>query len=350
MTGLTVPNPPVTFTFEVRAVPLTATRGAGLQASEYTGVPGSVTFAAGETSKGFTVTARQDTDDEPNETLTLEVGTLPAGYVVGANVELVLTVVDDDHPFVAASFGAAAASALEGGSVEVTVTLTAEPEREVVLPIVATRGANHAADEYSGVPASVTFAADETQAGFTVTFVDDAAVEGNETLTLVFGTRPERVTPGSSTRLVLTVTDDDGPPAAPAELAAATGDGVATLSWEPVANDSPVTRYEVRWRETDGGTFGTWRSAGLETSYRVDGLTNGTKYTFEVRAVNAHGDAVAGDHGDPDRATGPAGEGGRQRAGGAELGQSFERVLIRRVEVPLEAAGLPDRRVPRGVR
>ena len=234
MTGLTVPNPPVTFTFEVRAVnaagggtaiqvtvtpivgvavavPLTATRGAGLQASEYIGVPGSVTFAAGETSKGFTVTARQDTDDEPNETLTLEVGTLPAGYVVGANVELVLTVVDDDHPFVAASFGAAAASALEGGSVEVTVTLTAEPEHEVVLPIVATRGANHAADEYSGVPASVTFAADETQAGFTVTFVDDAAVEGNETLTLVFGTRPERVTPGSSTRLVLTVTDDDGP-------------------------------------------------------------------------------------------------------------------------------------------
>ena len=118
-------------------------------------------------------------------------------------------------------------------------------------------------------------------------------MEGNETLTLVFGTRPERVTPGSSTRLVLTVTDDDGPPAAPAELAAATGDGVATLSWEPVANDSPVTRYEVRWRETDGGTFGTWRSAGLETSYRVDGLTNGTEYTFEVRAVNAHGDGGA---------------------------------------------------------
>ena len=69
-----------------------------------------------------------------------------------------------------------------------------------------------------------------------------------------------------------------------------TGDGYAALSWAPVANDSPVTRYEVRWRESDGGTFGAWKSVGLDTSYRVEGLANGKAYEFEVRAVNAHGD------------------------------------------------------------
>ena len=83
---------------------------------------------------------------------------------------------------------------------------------------------------------------------------------------------------------MLTVTDDDGPPAAVTELTALTGDGFVTLSWAPVANDSPVLRYEVR---LDGGA---WRSVGLDTGYRYEDLENGTEYVFEVRAVNAHGD------------------------------------------------------------
>ena len=273
-------------------VPLVAAPGAGLDSNDYSGVPASVTFNAGETSRSFEVTAEQDTDDEPDERLTLSLGLLPHPYIPGTPREFVLTVVDDDHLIVSATFGRAAASVTEGGSVEVTVNLSQAPEREVVLPITATRGANLAAAEVEGVPASVTFAADETSKSFTVTFEDDAAVEGNETLTLTFGTFPDgNVTLGMYTRLVLTVTDDDGPPAAPANLAAVSGDGYVALSWTAVSNDSPVLRYEVRWRETDGAPFevGGWRSVNLETSYRVEELTNGTAYEFEVRAVNAHG-------------------------------------------------------------
>ena len=270
-------------------VPLVAAPGAGLDSNDYSGVPASVTFNAGETSKSFEVTAEQDTDDEPDERLTLSLGLLPHPYIPGTPREFVLTVVDDDHPIVAASFGTATASVVEGGSVEVTVTLTSEPEREVVVPIRAARGANLAADEYEGVPASVTFAADETEARFTVTFADDTVVEGNETLTLTFGTFADsRVTQGANTRLTVTVTDDDGPPLAP-DVSVQTGDGYAALSWAPVANDSPVLRYEVRWRESDGGAFNAWQSVGLVTSYRVEGLTNGKAHEFEVRAVNAHG-------------------------------------------------------------
>ena len=65
--------------------------------------------------------------------LTLSLGTLPDGYVPGTHAMFVLTVVDDDHPIVSATFGAAAASVSEGGSVEVTVGLSQAPEREVVL-------------------------------------------------------------------------------------------------------------------------------------------------------------------------------------------------------------------------
>ena len=272
--------------------PITATPGAGLDATEYAGVPASVTFNAGETSKSFTVTTVDNTDDEPHRVLTLGLGTLPEGYVPGTHHEFVLTLLDDDAPVVSATFDRASASVPEGAQVEVTVRLSQAPEREVALALTAARGANLEADEFSGVPAAVTFAAAATEAVFTVTFGDDAAVEGNETLTLGFQTPlPGRVTTGANPQLVLTVLDDDGPPQAPAGLAVITGHGYAELSWEPVVNDSPVLRYEVRWRETDGGTFNAWQSVGLKTSHRVEGLTNGVAYIFEVQAVNAHGSA-----------------------------------------------------------
>ena len=273
---------------ETVTVPLTATPGTGLDSTEYSGVPANVMFDAGDTSKIFMVTTVDDTDDEPDRLLTFSFGTLPAGYVPGTHSQLVLRVLDNDVPIVSASFGASAASVAEGVPFDVTVSLSQAPEREVVLPLVATRGAGLVAGEHEAVPESVTFAADETEKSFTVTFADDALEEGNETLTLTFGTYPDRVQAGTNTRLTLTVTDDDGPPLAP-DVSVQTGDGFAELSWSPVANDSPVLRYEVRWRESDGGTFNAWQRVGLVTSYRVEGLTNGKAHEFEVRAVNAHG-------------------------------------------------------------
>ena len=269
-------------------VPISDTPGAGLDSSEYSGVPSSVTFNAGQTSRSFTVATVDDTDDEPDRTLTLSLGALPDGYVPGAHEALTLTVADNDHPIVSASFGAAAESVAEGIPFDVTVSLSQAPAREVALPIRAARGANLAADEVDGVPSSLTFAADETSRSFTVTFADDALEEGNETLTLTFGTLPFRVnSAGEHPQLVLTATDDDGPPAAP-DVTVQTGDGYAALSWLPVANDSPILRYEVRWKE-EGGAFAAWVSAGTATSYRAEGLTNGKAHEFEVRAVNAHG-------------------------------------------------------------
>ena len=145
-------------------VPITATPGTGLETTEYAGVPESVTFIAGETSKSFTVTTVDDTDDEPHRVLTLGLGTLPAGYVPGTHHEFVLTLLDDDHPIVSATFGDAADSAPEGASVEVTVRLSQAPEREVVVPITAMRGANLGGGRVlEAVPASVTIAADATQ-------------------------------------------------------------------------------------------------------------------------------------------------------------------------------------------
>ena len=57
-------------------VPISDAPGAGLDSNEYSGVPSSVTFNAGQTSRSFTVATVDDSDDEPDRTLTLSLGML----------------------------------------------------------------------------------------------------------------------------------------------------------------------------------------------------------------------------------------------------------------------------------
>ena len=75
-------------------------------------------------------------------------------------------------------------------------------------------------------------------------------------------------------------------PGAPQRLSGAPGDDRVTLGWEAPASDggSAILRYEYA---IDAG--GTWIDAGLDLEETVPGLTNGQRYAFAVRAVNAAG-------------------------------------------------------------
>ena len=97
-----------------------------------------------------------------------------------------------------------------------------------------------------------------------------------------------------------------GVPSPPSDLSVThEGTGEVTLSWAaPLANgQSGIWRYEVRHRETNGGSFGAWsrvadsddEGTGLhdERSTVIDDLVAGTRYTFQVRAVNSQGNSSA---------------------------------------------------------
>ena len=81
-----------------------------------------------------------------------------------------------------------------------------------------------------------------------------------------------------------------GWPDAPISPSLTAGDGRLTVSYStPADNGSPITDYEY---SLDDGA--TWKSAGTTgTSFVITGLTNGTKYTVLVRAVNAMGKGAA---------------------------------------------------------
>ena len=75
----------------------------------------------------------------------------------------------------------------------VTVRLSAAPEREVVIPLTstATGGAtaqdDRADPDYTGIPSSLTFGANETEQTFRVTALDDSIDDDGEGVTLGFG-------------------------------------------------------------------------------------------------------------------------------------------------------------------
>ena len=83
-------------------------------------------------------------------------------------------------------------------------------------------------------------------------------------------------------------------PYAPLGLAAKPLDGQAALSWgDP--SDSTITGYSVRYA-TSLPVGGTWTdisgSGATTTSHTVAGLSNGTRYYFQIRAANAFGDSA----------------------------------------------------------
>ena len=160
-------------------IPVTAADQGGASAGDYSGAPTTVTFASGETEKTVTFTAIQDTDNDDGESVKLGFGNLPDRVAAGTPSETTVTITDDDVPDVKVSFGAAAYTVAESddpsttntteNEVVVTVTLDADPERTVIIPIEATGEGGATSDDYSNVPAEVTFDSGDTEQTFTFT-------------------------------------------------------------------------------------------------------------------------------------------------------------------------------------
>ena len=121
-------------------------------------------------------------------------------------------------------------------------------------------------------------------------------------------------------------------PGVPLNLGATPGAGRMTLTWAAPASNGGVaiSKYQYRAKETgasvwdpdwtdvtDGSDSGS--SAADETTVTVSGLTNGTKYRFEVRAVNTEGGGTAAARNNTPVAA-PAQAPGRPRTLGAAAG------------------------------
>ena len=194
-------------------IPIVTTNQGGATNADYSGVPGSVTFTSGDTSRTFTFTAEADNVNDDGESVRLSFGaSLPADVTAGTPATSIVTITDDDVPAVTAQFGQSAYTVAEGGAQTVTVTLSADPERTVVIPIEKTDQNGATAADYSGVPPSVTFDSGDTAMTFTFTAEADDVNDDDESVRLSFGASlPADVTAGTPDQATVSITDDDVP-------------------------------------------------------------------------------------------------------------------------------------------
>ena len=259
-------------------VSYTITAGNAAGAFAIDGVSGALTVAGTLDAAGYTLTVSATDATGTSATVTVTVTRVPA---------------------VTVAFAQAGYTAEEGAAsgVTVTVSLGVAPEREVTIPLLVTYDGGAEAADVSGVPASVTLAADATAASFEVVAVDDAVDDAGESVTLSFGTLPAGVTAGGVATTTVSLTDNDGaaPPAPVFEMAsyrftvledAAVDTAVGTVA--ATAADGAAVSYAIS-AGNEAGTFAIDATTGAITVAAALDYLITEAYTLTVTATSTAG-------------------------------------------------------------
>ncbi len=168
----------------------------------------SVTIPAGQASATITLTAVDDTEAEPTESvlLTLAEG---AGYTVGSPASAAVSILDNEPPVV--SITATDPDAAEAGPDSGTFTVTRLGSLSAALTVSYTvSGTAAAGGDYQALSGSVVISAGAASAPVVVTPLDDSLVEWRETVvaTLTAGAGYQVSSPSTAS---VTISDDDEP-------------------------------------------------------------------------------------------------------------------------------------------
>ncbi|MBD2500053.1 choice-of-anchor I family protein [Anabaena azotica] len=162
--------------------------GTGITAGDYSLSNTIITIPNGQTSGSVTLTVVDDVLVEGTETAVLTISNLSAGIALGTTTTRNITITDNDTPKVpTVSITATDANAAESSTTvnKGSFTLTRTGDTTAALTVTYTVGgtATNGID-YNGLTGSVVIPAGQASATITITPVNDATTEGNETVTL----------------------------------------------------------------------------------------------------------------------------------------------------------------------
>ena len=177
---------------------------------DYTAVSTSLTFNPGEVSKSITITVNNDTLDENDETLSVNLSDF-SNVTAGANVSMVYTIIDNDDPSIVSWASAGQSSVDESGTVTITAQLNTASSFNVIVPYAVDAASTASGSDYSLITSSATIAAGATSAIVTLTVANDLLDENNETVIVNMGV-PTNGTQGTYIVHTVTITDDDSAP------------------------------------------------------------------------------------------------------------------------------------------
>lgn len=185
--------------------------GTATLSGDYTASSIQITIPAGSTTGTIIVTAVQDTIDEDNETVIVDITTVTNGSEDGVQQRIISILDDDVAPTVSLSpdnFSIAEA----GGSLSFVATLSSISNLPVTVNLVFSGIASSPAD-YTRSGAQIEIPAGSSSGFVTVTAVPDAFDEINESIVVDIDTVTNATEIGRQFVVAL-ITDDDPPPTA----------------------------------------------------------------------------------------------------------------------------------------
>ncbi len=260
--------------------------------SDYTARTGTLTFAAGDTSKTFTVSVTGDTTDEGASetfTVTLSNATGGAGIDDGAATGTIL----DDDP----KFSIADASVVEGDSsttnMTFTVTLSVSTTTQTTVSYATSNGTATSGSDYTAISSTtLTFAAGTTNLSqtFTVSVTGDTDDEGaSETFTVALSnaTGGAGIDDGVATG---TITDDDPKFSIDSPTVTEGNSGSVNLDFTVTLSGAGNSQYTVDYASSDGSTNGA--TAGTDYTAVSGTLTFPAGTTSRTIRVSVTGDTA----------------------------------------------------------
>ena len=244
--------------------------------SDYTAASGSLTFAAGETSKTVSVTITSDTLNEDDETFTFTL----SGAVNATIDDASATVTIEDNP----TLTVADVTVDENSNATLTVSLDVAGAADVTVDYATSNGTAVASTDYTAAAGTLTVSAGDTSGTVEVTISDDPTDEHDETFTFTLsGVANASISDSSAT---VTITDNDPPPTmSVADVTAKEGAGSVALTVSLSAASGKTVTVDYA---TSNGTA----TAGSDYTAVSDTLTFTPGQTSKTVSVTLASDTV----------------------------------------------------------
>jgi hypothetical protein len=189
--------------------------GTATAGSDYTASSGTLTFAAGQTTKTVAVTVSGDTTVEPNETFVVNLSGASGATIADAQAQGTITNDDVAPPPPLPTLSIDDVSVTEGNAgttaATFTVTLSAAAASAVTVSYATADGTATAGGDYAAASGTLTFAPGDTAKTVTINVNGDTTVESTETFTVGLSA-PAGATIAKASGVGTVTNDDVAPP------------------------------------------------------------------------------------------------------------------------------------------
>jgi Ca2+-binding RTX toxin-like protein len=253
--------------------------GTATAGSDYIAATGTLNFAAGETTKTFTVAVNGDTVFEPNETFIATLSAATNGAAI-SDATGQGTITNDDAAPVAGSVAINDVTVTEGnaGTVNATFTVTRTSGTAAFSVNYATSdGTATAGSDYIAATGTLNFAAGETTKTFTVAVNGDTVFEPNETFIATLSAATNGAAISDATGQGTITNDDAAPVVTISDVTITEGNSGTQNAIFTISRSGGVGAFAINYATTNGSaTAGSDYVAATGTLNFAEGVNTQT--------------------------------------------------------------------------